>query len=138
MGYTRFRCCFAKFLYISECFYIFILILKSLNFLLFSYNTLSGLLFMWKENLERRNDKKMLKRREECNTNLTNVCRHRWSSMSLMKRWNIRSFQPTLWLSSPVDIATADESQSVSWKLLIFLLFTGLFLLQQYLQTWIR
>ena len=36
----------------------------------------------------------MLKRREECETYLKHVCRHRWSKESPVKRWNIRSFQP--------------------------------------------
>ena len=39
---------------------------------------------------------KLLKRGEEYDTYLTHVCRHRWSRKSLMKRLNIRSFQPTL------------------------------------------
>ena len=48
--------------------------------------------------------KTMLKRREECNTYLTHVYRHHWSRESPVKRCNIRSFQPALWLSSAVDI----------------------------------
>ena len=43
---------------------------------------------------------KMLKRREEWDTYLTHVCRYHWSRKSPVKRWNIRRFQPTLWLSS--------------------------------------
>ena len=46
----------------------------------------------------------MLKRREECDTYLPHICIHRWSRKSLVKRWNIMSFQPTLWLSSAVDV----------------------------------
>ena len=45
----------------------------------------------------------MLKWREECATYLTHVCRHRCSRENPVKRWNIRSFQLTLWLSSAVD-----------------------------------
>ena len=48
----------------------------------------------------------MLKRREECDAYLTHVCRHHWSRKSPVKRLNIRSFQPKLWLS-------ADESRSL-------------------------
>ena len=47
---------------------------------------------------------KILKRREECNTYLAHVCRHHCSRESLVKRWNIRSFQLTLWHSSAVDV----------------------------------
>jgi len=36
----------------------------------------------------------MLKRRDECNTYLTLICRHHWSRGCPVKRWNIRSFQP--------------------------------------------
>ena len=64
----------------------------------------------------------MLKRREECNTNLTQVCRHHWSLESMVKIWNIRNFQPTLWLLSAVDTLH---------------LFTGLSQLQWCLQTWV-
>ena len=46
----------------------------------------------------------MFKRREEYNTYLTHMCRHHCSGDSPVKRWNISSFQPTLWLSSPVDV----------------------------------
>ena len=58
----------------------------------------------------------MLKRREECDTYLTHFCRHHCTRDSLVKRQNIRSFQPTLWVSSAADIdcqstSTADESQ---------------------------
>ena len=41
----------------------------------------------------------MLKRKEECDTYLTHVCRYHWSRESPVKRWNTRSFQPALWLS---------------------------------------
>ena len=44
----------------------------------------------------------MLKRREECDTYLTHVCRHHCSRESPVKRWNIRSLHPTLWFSSAV------------------------------------
>jgi hypothetical protein len=46
----------------------------------------------------------MLKRREESDTYLTHVCRHLNSGDSLEKRLNMRSFQPSLWLSSAVDV----------------------------------
>ena len=46
---------------------------------------------------------KMLKRREECDTYLTHVCRHCWSKEGLVKRWNIQSFQQTLRHSSAVE-----------------------------------
>ena len=46
----------------------------------------------------------MLRWRKECNTYLTHVFRHHCSEKKLVRRWNIRSFQPTLWLSSTVDI----------------------------------
>ena len=46
----------------------------------------------------------MLKRREECTTYLTHVCRHNYSEEIPVKRWNMRSFQPTLWLSSAIDV----------------------------------
>ena len=45
----------------------------------------------------------MLKR-EESNTYLTHISRHHCSGDSRVKRWNIRSFQPRLWLSSAVDL----------------------------------
>ena len=48
--------------------------------------------------------KKMLKRREECHTYLTHVCRHYWGIKSPVKIWNLRSCQTTLWLLSAVDI----------------------------------
>ena len=46
----------------------------------------------------------MLKRREESSTYLTHVCRHCCSGESPEKRWNVRSFHSTLWLSSAVDV----------------------------------
>ena len=51
----------------------------------------------------------MLKRREGCDTYLTHVCRHHWSRGSPVKRLNIRSFQPTLWLSSVEVTPTLDH-----------------------------
>ena len=42
--------------------------------------------------------KNMLKRREECDSYLTHICRRHSSRDSPVKRLNIRSFQPTLWL----------------------------------------
>ena len=48
----------------------------------------------------------MLKSREECDTYLTHICRHQCSRESPVTRWNIRSFQPTLRLSSAVDIVS--------------------------------
>ena len=52
----------------------------------------------------------MLKRREECDTYPTHICRRHISRDSSEKRLNIRSYQPTLWLSSVVDVATLSES----------------------------
>ena len=46
----------------------------------------------------------MLKIRAECDTYLTHVCRHYSSGDSLEKRCDIKSFQPTLWLSSVIDV----------------------------------
>ena len=48
---------------------------------------------------------KVLKRREECDTYLTHVCRHRWRRESPARRRNITSFESTLWLLSAVDVA---------------------------------
>ena len=52
----------------------------------------------------------MLKRREECDIYQTHEFRHHCSEESPVKRWNIRSFQPTLWLSSAIDVNTDKES----------------------------
>ena len=49
----------------------------------------------------------LIKRREEKDTYLTHVCRHCWSKESMVKRLNIRSFQPTLWHSSAVVVASS-------------------------------
>ena len=51
----------------------------------------------------------VLKRRKESDTYLTHVCRHCWSRESPVK-----SFQPTLWLSSAVDVISA--SLTHNWK----------------------
>ena len=37
----------------------------------------------------------MLKKREECLVYLTHISTHHWNGKSLMKRWNIRIFQPS-------------------------------------------
>ena len=47
---------------------------------------------------------KMLERREECNSYLTHVCRDHWSGENPLKRLNIQSFQPTLWVLSPFQV----------------------------------
>ena len=74
--------------------------------------------------------KKMLKRREECDTYLTHICRHRWGRGSPVKRLNIGSFQPKLRLSSAVDVdsmSTADESQVLAESSLYFIFSPGSF-----------
>ena len=48
---------------------------------------------------------KMLRRREECDTYLTHVCRRHWSGENPVNRLNIGSFQPKLWLSSATVLA---------------------------------
>ena len=74
---------------------------------------------------------KMLKTREYYNTYLTHVRRHHCSRQNLVKWSNIRRFQPTLWLSSAIDVdlsqstCTADESPCVGWNLRTFDLFPG-------------
>ena len=63
--------------------------------------------------------RKTLKRREECDTYLTHICRHSCSGEN--------------------PVMKADESPSVGWKLyLIFDLFTGFSPLQLCLQMWVR
>ena len=52
----------------------------------------------------------MLERKDEYDTYLTHVSRHLCSVENPVKRK--RSFQPTLWLSSAVEVG--DESHSVS------------------------
>ena len=47
---------------------------------------------------------KNVKRREECNTYLTHICRLHCSGDSMEKRSNIRRFQPTLRLSLAVEV----------------------------------
>ena len=66
----------------------------------------------------------MLKRRVECDTYLTHICRHRWSRENPVKVWNIRSFQSTLKFSSAVDVdeSTAYENHSIGWKVYIIFL----------------
>ena len=59
----------------------------------------------------------MSKRREECNTYLTHICRHHWSRKSLVKRLKLRSFQPTLLLSSAVDKKPQCWLKAVSYSL---------------------
>ena len=60
----------------------------------------------------------MVKRREDCNTYLTHVCRHHYSGENPVKRWNIRSantvafiscncfyrlWKPQRWLKAPLS-----------------------------------
>ena len=48
----------------------------------------------------------MLKKKEECDTYLSHVFRHHSSIKNPVQRQNIRqSFQPTLWLSSAVEVS---------------------------------
>ena len=60
---------------------------------------------------------KMLKRREECDIYLINVCRHHWRGESPVKRGNIKSFQPTLWLQSAVDLHSTSTVLAESFSL---------------------
>ena len=62
--------------------------------------------------------KQMLKRREERDTYLTHVCWHHSSGGSAEKRWNTRSFQATLWLSSALDVYVYSDSWSKLHSLL--------------------
>ena len=55
---------------------------------------------------------------EECDTYLTHVCKYPCTSKDQDKNIKTRSFQPTQWLSSAVEVdfsptSTADESHSV-------------------------
>ena len=47
----------------------------------------------------------MLERREEYGTYLTHICRHCCSRKNPVRRQNIRSFQPTLWLVKATVLA---------------------------------
>ena len=57
----------------------------------------------------------MLTRREDRDTYLTPICRHPCSVDSQEKRWNMRSFQPTLWLSSAIDIGWYSRWKPQCW-----------------------
>ena len=64
----------------------------------------------------------MLKRREECNTYLTHVCRHCWSGENnLVNRQNIEfSANTVAFISCRCRLmSTRDESHSVGWKFYI-------------------
>ena len=69
----------------------------------------------------------MLKRREERDTYLIHICRHHWSGESPVERLNIRSFQPTLWISAAVDVDSsfhcALSATAMSHSYLLFNIF---------------
>ena len=61
----------------------------------------------------------MLKRRKECVTYLTHICRHRRSGENPVKRFKIElSANIVAFITVEVDSSIADESHSASWKLL--------------------
>ena len=68
---------------------------------------------------------KKLKRREECDTYLTHLCRRHSCADSPMERWNIRSFQPTLWLSSAISTTVMSTDISLVDVTLSFFLTFG-------------
>ena len=77
----------------------------------------------WRFSLWSKMIKNILKWREESDTYLTHVCRHRRSRQISMKVNELGSFQPKLWLSSAVGVLQMSVSSFhfkifVKWKVL--------------------